>query len=331
MKKAAALCICAFTLVAAAPASVLAQSDTKTAVADALYRQARDLMAAGNYAEACPKLAESQRLDPATGTLLNLAACHEKQGRLATAWIEYSDAMVAARRDGRDDRVDFARSRVAELEPRLSRLTLLLEPGADEPELVIEIDGASVGRAILGAATPVDPGKHRIVASAPGKKPWTGEVEIGAEADQQSLMIPALEPAPVEPPRLPVAVASATTTPGMTSDELSSRPVPTSVYISAGVTLALAASAGITGVSYLGKRSDYDETRKREGGSPDAEQQRKSANRIGYVNMGLWAGALVGAGVTTVLYATRPTRPSSARIVPIAGPRAAGLCLTGEF
>jgi hypothetical protein len=330
MKASGALCLMA--LVAVVPRAGYAQSDTKTAVADALYRQARDLMAAGKYAEACPKFAESQRLDPATGTLLNLAACHEKQGRLATAWIEYSDAMVAARRDGREDRVEYARARAAELEPRLSRLTLLLDASADEPELMIEIDGASVGRAVIGAATPVDPGKHSIRASAPGKKPWTGEVEIGVEADQKSLTIPPLELAPPEPPPPSAATPPVMMqTPGMASDELTSRPIPTSVYIAAGVTLALTASAGITGVSYLGKRSDYQETAEREGDSAATRQQRQSANRMGYINGGLWAGALVGAGVTTVLYVTRPERPSSARLLPVAGPGVAGLSLTGEF
>src|SRR5215207_6184074 len=164
-------------LLAGAPAS-FAQSETKTAVAEALYRQARELMAAGNYEAACPKLAESQRLDPATGTLLNLAACHEKQGKLATAWIEYSDALVAARRDGREDRVEYDRQRAAELEPRLSRLTLVLAADADEPGLTLELDGSSIGRAVLGAATPVDPGPHLVRVSAPGKKPWEQSVQI---------------------------------------------------------------------------------------------------------------------------------------------------------
>lgn len=322
---AGALALCGATRSAAA------QSDTKTAVAEALYRQARDLMAAGNYAEACPKFAESQRLDPATGTLLNLAACHEKQGKLATAWIEYSDALVAARRDGREDRVEYARARAAEIEPRLSRLTLVLAAGADEPELTIELDGASVGRAILGAATPVDPGTHTVRATAPGKKPWTGSVEIGAENDQKTLTIPALEPAPPEPVPVTPTLTTAPAPPpngAPPSDELSHRPIPTSAYVAGGITLALAAGAGITGISYLGKRGDYqDALDRRTATSGD----RDSAERMGYINAGLWAGTLIGAGVTTVIYLTRPERSQRAFVQPILGPNVAGLGLTGGF
>jgi len=317
------------------PHVVAAQTETKAAVAEALYRQARDLMATGKYDEACPKLAQSQQLDPATGTLLNLAACHEKQGKLATAWLEYSDALVAARRDAREDRVQYARDRAAELELKLSRLTLLLAPNADTPGLAIELDGASVGSAVFGAPTPVDPGKHSVRASAPGKISQVFSVEIGALADQQSLTIPPLEPAaeptaPPTPPPAPAQGVGSTNEPGR-ADELTKRPVPTSVYLSGGITLALAASAGVTGVAYLNKKHDYDNMAERDGLSSTVEARRNAARSYGYANLGLWIGTALGAGLTTYLYVTRPSQQTAVHVSPWLGPQVAGLGVSGGF
>lgn len=320
----------AFVALLAVPGRALAQTETRAAVAEAVYRQARDLMAAGKYDEACPKFAESQRLDPATGTLLNLAACHEKQGRLATAWLEYSDAQMAARRDAREDRVEYARARAQQLEPQLSRLTLSLATGADDPTLSIELDGANVGRAVLGAPTPVDPGPHTVRVSAAGKNAWSANVEIGAVADQQSLVIPPLENLPPEAapsahqlnPGAPAPVRSP-------RDDLSKRPIPSSVYLAGGITLALAAGASVSGLAYLQKRDDYNERKY----DSDGEDRRKSALHYGYFNAGMWAATAVGAGVTVYLYATRPSRAAStaARLAPWASPQSAGLSLSGGF
>lgn len=322
MKSAASLLI--LGLVSASPRPAHSQTETRAAVAEALYRQARDLMAAGKYDEACPKFAESQRLDPATGTLLNLASCHERQGRLATAWLEYGDVIAAARRDAREDRVQYANDRLAELEPKLSRLTLLLAPDADTPGLDIELDGAKVGRAVIGAPTPVDPGKHTVQASAPGKKPLSLTVEVGAVADQKTLTIPRLEDAPAAPVESPPpAPPLVTAPPAPPSDHASTRPVPTSVYIAGGVTLALAAGAGATGFAYLNRREDYD---------ADMNQNRyDKAQTFGYINLGLWIGAAVGAGVTTYLYVTRPTERVSVRVTPLVAPQLAGLGVSGGF
>jgi tetratricopeptide (TPR) repeat protein len=318
-------------VLALAPA-VCAQSETRAAVAEGLYRQARDLMLAGKYDEACPKFAESQRLDPATGTLLNLAACHEKQGKLATAWIEYSDALFAARRDGREDRVEYARGRAAELEPKLSRLTLQLDAGADHAGLEIELDGATLGRAVIGASMPIDPGQHTLRASAPGKKPWTQAIEIAALADQKVLSIPRLEDAPPEPvaPLSPVPGAAVPPLSAPPSDELSPRPVPTSVYLAGGITLALGVGAGVSGMAYLNKKAAYDDERPN-GRSATLESLEDKAQRYGYLNLGLWAATAVGAGVTTYLYVTRPALPRAARVVPWATHQTAGLSVLGDF
>jgi hypothetical protein len=301
----------------------MAQTETRAAVAEALYRQARDLMAAGKLDEACPKLAESQRLDPATGTLLNLASCHERQGKLATAWLEYSDAMVAARRDAREDRVDFARERVTELEPKLSRLTIVLAPDADAPGLTLEFDGANVGRAVLGAPFPVDPGEHSVRASAPGKTAQVFSVNIGPAADQQSLTIGKLADAPPEPAPAATPTPAPITAAAPTQDELTVRPIPTSVYVAGGITLALAASAGATGLAYLNKKADYEDLK--------TSDRRHEALTYGRINLGLWIGAAIGAGVTTVLYATRPARRASLQVTPLIGPRVAGLGVAGGF
>jgi len=75
------------------------------AVAQVLYDDAKAAMAKGDYATACQKFAESHRLDPATGgTLLNLAVCHEKMGKTATAWAEFIEAEALAHQYNRRDR-----------------------------------------------------------------------------------------------------------------------------------------------------------------------------------------------------------------------------------
>lgn len=328
MRRAATLAI--FMLGLGLPGHAAAQTETRAAVAESLYRQARDLMAGGKYDEACLKLAESQRLDPATGTLLNLAACHEHQGKLATAWLEYSDAQVAARRDGRQDRVEYAHARTQELEPKLSHLTLSLAAAADDPTLEIELDGASVGRAVLGASTPVDPGPHTVRVTANGKKPWTAKVDIAGEAQQQTLVIPPLEAAPPAPAQ-PTPMPSSAREPAAPRDELG-RPIPSSVYAAGAITLALAAGATVSGIVYLQKRSDYQDNKY----ASDARATRETAERYGAMNIGLWAGTLVGAGVTTYLYVSRPSRPAARaelrpRVAPWAAPRSAGLCVAGDF
>src|SRR5262249_6130177 len=92
-------------LFAFAAGSARAQSSGEdVAAAQALFEDGKRLMQARNYEEACPKLVESQRLDPGGGTLLAIGLCHEGQGRTATAWADFNVALTEARKDRRADR-----------------------------------------------------------------------------------------------------------------------------------------------------------------------------------------------------------------------------------
>src|SRR5258708_29392092 len=118
--------------------------------AEALFEDGRTLVAAGKFAEACPKFADSEKLDPSASTLLNLANCWEKVGRTATAWATYKEAASLANGLGRKDYGTAALRHAESLAPKLARLPLALpHPLAG---LQVKRDGALADRA--ACATP---------------------------------------------------------------------------------------------------------------------------------------------------------------------------------
>jgi hypothetical protein len=148
------------------------------AAAEALFNEAVKLMNGSDLANACPKLEESQKLDPAVGTLLYLGECYELQGRTATAWATFNSAAGAARAAGQAGREKTAHDRAAALEPKLSKVTIVVPAEAAIPGLEVTRDGVRVGGGSLGSPTPMDPGEHQVAASAPGRKAWSQTVKL---------------------------------------------------------------------------------------------------------------------------------------------------------
>ncbi|WP_437746404.1 hypothetical protein WMF39_16160 [Sorangium sp. So ce1504] len=161
------------------------------AQAEALLDEGKSLMKKGKVAEACPKLEESYRLSPRSATLLALAMCHEKQGKVATAWSEYIDLGAAARKEGNKRLEADAKARGAKLELSLPRLTLSVPRAAAIEGLEVMLDGAPVDGALWGQARPIDPGQHKVSASAPGRKPWEKSVSI-KRGERKTVAVPAL-------------------------------------------------------------------------------------------------------------------------------------------
>jgi len=235
--------------------------------AEALFEDGRALYEQGKYAEGCPKLAESHRLDPATGTLLALALCHEGEGRLATAWAEFREAEGRARREGRADRESIATERAAALRPRLSTLAVDV-PGelAKTPGLEVRVDGVVVGASSFGVAMPVDGGVHRVDAVAPGKVAWQGAITVKAEVESVRVVVPALASASPEKAAKPDPVPAPPP-----AAEPKERPESGAGMRMAGIVTAGAGVVllGVGGYLALDAKADYERAKENCGG-PDS-------------------------------------------------------------
>lgn len=178
-------------LVSTLSPNVSAQSTGKAA-AETLFAEGKRLMTAGNYDEACPKFRDSQKADPAVGTRLNLALCYKKAGLTASAWTEYKAAAAAARTAGQSARERLARKEASALEAVLKRVWLQLPDAAQVPALKVSVDGTHIPHSLLNMPMPVDPGPHRVTASAPGHVAWSHEFSV--DADETRVEIPRLVP-----------------------------------------------------------------------------------------------------------------------------------------
>jgi hypothetical protein len=318
-----------------APGALWAQASVDKTMAETLFSEGRTLLQAGDYEHACPKLAESNRLDPSLGALLNLAVCHEKQGLVATAWLEFTEASQLARRANERDRQDLADTHAQALSLVVPRLTVSVtaQPAADQ--LSVRIDSVVLGPHALGVAVPVDPGAHTVVASAPGKKTWTQQVELKTGEPPVAVTVPALEVDPAVPVAPLVAVVpppQPAPSPAAPAADQPSRPLTVPIYVAGGATILLAGGAIVTGVMAHTKADEYDKVNS----DPDrSESERQSAydaaHSLQIVNVVCTGAAVAGAVLTTVLVLTRPAASSKTALVPWVSPGGAGLAAVGRF
>ncbi|HET6280536.1 MAG TPA: hypothetical protein VFH73_06205 [Polyangia bacterium] len=308
------------------------------ALAETLFQQARTLLTEGRTAEACEKFAESQRLDPATGTLLNLATCRQAEGKLASAWADFRAAEDSARRDGRDDRVRFAREHLAAIEPRLSYLTVKIASDSRVPGLDVRLDDVMIREAAWGVATPVDPGVHDVTAKAPGRAPFSKRITVGAEGFRMSVEI-RLERLP-EPVVAPAPFPVALTAPRPAASSNQAAPLSGLGLVAGGVGvtgMVVGTIFGLRAYSLWGQRNDrcVGDVCSREG--IDLGNQADRSATIADV---AFAVGLAGVGVGTYLLFFDDEPPAKDKrsataarraLTPLVAPGAAGLTLGGSW
>ncbi|HEX6242200.1 MAG TPA: hypothetical protein VFZ61_14920, partial [Polyangiales bacterium] len=315
--------------------------------ADELFRRGKERLAANDYAAACPLLAESYQLDPATGGLLALALCHERQGKLASALREYEQAAQRAHAEGRPDREQAARVQATALRARASTLTIQTQDPAAEVRVLL--NGTPLTAEELRAPIPVDGGFVLVEAEAAGKTPWQRRFTVADSVDALKLVIPSLTPlsppvtalVPSAPASAPSSPAPAPATPAPPSKKPAPKRLTGAQWAGIGLFAAGAAAAGVAaGFTVKAARENKDSS----AGcvddvcTPEARELRLSARRAGNIATvsAAASGAFVAAGLVSYLIGRRrDDRRSAARTAPRLSawlsPSGAGASVTGGF
>jgi hypothetical protein len=295
-----------------------------------LFEAGKALMQEKRYVEACAKYQASHDLDrEAVGTILNLALCHEAINKRASAWVEFREVAARSSAAKREDRVAIAREHEAKLLPLLAYVTIVVEPKARVQGMRVELDGQPVDEAAWGTTDlPIDPGKHIVTSTAPGRPTSVQEVLVSeAPRARQSVVVTA----PAEPPVDRGAPEPATAPTGHRTLGL--------VLGAAG--LAATATGVVFGIVAT-NRYAHAETLCANDLCPDqatrsdAEGSIRTAKEealVSDVAIGVGLAALLVGGylVLTSTSAPSPPRSTAVRVLPAASARAAALQLSAAW
>lgn len=218
-------------------------------------------MLAGRYETGCPALADSYRLDPRPGALFTVAECESKWGRIASALAHYDaylglvSRMSPEQKATQRDREVVATEQRAALAKRVPELTITLAPSVPQGTTVTR-DGLVLAGPSLGAAMPVDPGDHVVVATTPAGKRHEQRVQLSiGEHKMLNIDFAEVTARPPSPP--PATEPSSAAQPG---DSPTPRATPprTWVWVAGGVGVVGVAVGTVSGLMTLGKKSTID-------------------------------------------------------------------------
>jgi len=299
-----------------------------------LFDEGKRLMQAGKLEEACPKLQKSFEVDPAGGTLLHLASCLEQEGKLASAWLRYNDALSMAKRDSRKDRENAARGKVVELEPRLARLHIVVADASRVPGLTIQRGSETIPEDLWGTPAPVDIGTYDIVVTAPGYKTVKGQARVAKDGEEVKFDIGKLEPEAAKgAPAAAAPAAPPVTTPVTTqSAPARSKTLAYALLIGGGV---VAVAGGVTGLLAISKKSDADNHCSLGSAQDQCDQHGIDASNqsklFGNVSTVLVGAGVVAAGVGLYLTLKSPSGEQVGTLYPLVSPDRAGIGMRAVF
>lgn len=178
--------------VGSSPPAAAQVTDAERAAARELFREGDELQRAGHFTEALDKFQRAQQVFSAPTNMLRIAECDAALGRL----VESSEAYHALVRtplppgspQAFQAALDQARGELAQVEPRVPKLVVKVDPPA-APGPRLEIDGQAVPAALIGEPFPLDPGPHRVRVTASGYTSTEQQVVL-KERETTTLPVP---------------------------------------------------------------------------------------------------------------------------------------------
>ncbi len=344
------LCLCLDQL-------AFAQSSEDKIAADALFDAGREAFKAQDYESACPKFADSHKLDPGVGTVLNLARCYELWGKTSSAYSTYREAAALAHQEKQVERESFARAQVERLEKILTRL--VIDVGDQQVEdLTIRRNGKVVRETMWGIALPVDPGTYTITVIAPGYETVKTTIDAYGKGKTIKIHLPSMSEASSHadwstrdgheasrPSSGDATVssesnsASAQSTVADQADQKGKKGLGAGPWILGGLGVAAAGTATVFAFYGLSASNtaagiclDPDEFC-----SPASQEQYRIARRVAYQNYtvayigwGVGGAAVIGSTIWLLVGGSKNDQPT-ATAAPMLGPGVIGITARGHF
>ncbi|MDB4994102.1 MAG: hypothetical protein JWM74_1534 [Myxococcaceae bacterium] len=326
-------------------ATILSTSSAYAQSADELFQQGVQLSNRGETKIACEKFTASYKLDPAPGTLFNLAGCHEKEGRLTLARGEFNELVTRATAAGKADKAQVARERADAIEKRLPKIALTFTAASNATEIIV--DGQPLAKDAWQKPVATDPGNHAIEFRAAGKTSATRNVTLAGEGTSTPVDVPKLvDPnAPAEPVAPVAGKEPASSHVEPPAEAPSGGGKRTLGFIVGGAGLAVLGVGVVFGVTALSQKSDADAACGGSGNACTNEASRSTAQgkledarTSGLIStIGVGVG-VVAVGVGAYLVFTGGAKSASTtassggvRLAPAVGSRSQGFMLSGAF
>lgn len=331
--------LAAGVLAVAPPALAQEVAAQDIAQARQLGQQAQAAYDKGDFAESEKLWAAAAKLYSQAPTLtLGLARTQAKLGKVVAAQESYNKIIrewgnVASPPPAFKDALEAAKAEVGAVSARVASVTVTVD-GPTSP--LVTIDGQPVPTAALGLKRPVDPGSHKVAATADGYKPaeTTFSVAEGGSAAAELKMEKAAGALAVAPH--PAPGPAPTPAPGADTGTGKSSRNDTLALVAFGVGGAGLVLGSITGIVALGKASSLKDACGASKTCPPSEQDNvDSYKTMGTLSTVGFIVAGVGGVTGLVLLLTAPKEGTSSaarsRYTTVPVRRDGGLSMTPYF